>query len=316
MRTQFRILIVSALFTVLLSGNAFAQQAAALSSGRTFSVGFAQDTMANDWRISQVKTLQRELARYPFIRFSHTDAKGRTAQQILDVENYIASKVDVLVTSPSDAQALAPVIARAHRAGIPVVLLSRTIVGEDYTIFITGDNRDIGRQAAQFMVKSLGGKGKILVLQGLPTATTAIARTEGFEREIAKHSGMRIVAIKPANYLRGKAIQAVEQVIASGIKFDAIYAQSDSMASGARLALKNSRLDPRRILTVGIDYISEARAAIRAGEQAASFTYPTYAEEGARFIVKILRGEAVPKKVVVRSKIVTRDNVEEIKPIF
>lgn len=316
MNRLFGALVIWAMFTALFTSGAAAQQQKAWPGDQTFIVGFAQDTMANDWRISQVKTLERELARYPFIDFRYTDAKGQTAQQILDVENYVMEKVDVLVTSPSDARALTPAVARAHRLSIPVVLLSRATEGDAYTIFITGNNRNIGKNAARFIAKALGGRGKVLMLQGIPTSTTAIARTEGFVEEVARHKNIEIVATKAADYLRGKAIQAVEEVVAAGIKFDAIYAQSDSMASGARLALKNQGIDPRGIVTVGIDYISEAREAIRAGEQTASFTYPTYAEEGAQYILKILRGEPVPKNIVVESKIVTRENVDQVEPVF
>jgi ribose transport system substrate-binding protein len=134
--------------------------------------------------------------------------------------------------------------------------------------------------------------------------------------ELAQYPGIKISAIKRADSLRHLAIEAVEEVLAEGIEFDAIYAQSDSMASGARIALKKAGRDPARIPITGIDYISEAREAIRAGEQAASFTYPTFGREGAEYAIRILRGERVPREIVVDSVMVTRDNVEAIEPIF
>jgi ribose transport system substrate-binding protein len=127
---------------------------------------------------------------------------------------------------------------------------------------------------------------------------------------------MKIVADKTGNYLRADAIRAMEEVIAQGIEFDAIYAHSDSMASGARLALRKAGIDPRRIHIVGIDYIKEAHDAILSGEQDASFTYPTCGKEGAEAILKILKGEKVPKEVIIQSDLVTRQNVDRLKPIF
>jgi ribose transport system substrate-binding protein len=88
------------------------------------------------------------------------------------------------------------------------------------------------------------------------------------------------------------------------------------MASGARLALKKAGIDPSNIILVGIDYIAEAREAIRNNEQDASFTYPTGGKEGAEFVLKILRGEDVPKEYVIESIMVTHESVDSVDPIF
>lgn len=143
-----------------------------------------------------------------------------------------------------------------------------------------------------------------------------ILRTQGFIEQIKSYPGIEIAAIKTANYMRNDAIKAMEEVLMEGQKFEAIYAQSDSMATGARMALKMAGMDPKKILMVGIDYISEARQAIRTGEQSASFTYPTCGMEGAQAAFKILKGEKISKKIGVESIMVTQDNVEKIKPIF
>jgi ribose transport system substrate-binding protein len=272
--------------------------------------------MANDWRIAQVREVERELKKFDFIKFIYTDGKGQTAKNIMDMEDLISMKVDILIASPRDAKAMTPVITKAYKQGISIILLTRRIDSDEFTTFIHPDDRIIARKAAKYMARRLEGKGKILILKGVPKATTAIYRTESFLKEIKKHRRIEIAAIKTANYLRGDAIKAIEEVIAGGIEFDAIYAQSDSMASGACLALKKVGIDPKDILIVGIDYISEAREAIRKGEQDATFTYPTCGKEGAQAAVKILKGEKVPKEKVVESIMVTKDNVDEIEPIF
>jgi len=313
------------LVTVLLAPNLYAAngadagptaQSAAPAPERTYVVAFAQDTFANEWRKAQVAELREALEPYPFIRFLSSDGQGQTAKQILDIEDFITKGVDVLVTSPRDAKALTPVISRAYRQGIAVVLLTRQIEGDSYSIHIGADDRQIARQAARYMAEKLDGHGRVLILGGVPTASTAIARTEGFKQELANYPGMEIVAEKSANYLRYDAIQAVEEVLEAGIPFNAIYAQSDSMASGARMVLRATGRDPQDFHIVGIDYIAEAREAIRNGEQDASFTYPTGGREGAQYVLNILRGEPLPKKVILDSVRVTRDNVEIVDPIF
>ena len=297
-----------------LSGQAIADNRG--HDKKIYTVGFAQDTMANDWRIAQVNQLTAEFKKYPNIRFIVTDAGGKSARQIQDMEDLANQKVDVLITSPRDGAASTPAIARIYKKGIPVVLISRSITTNDFTSLVTPDNYQIASDAAEFIAKKMKGKGKVLILRGVPTATTAIARTKGFLDTIKKYPGIKVVAIKNGNYLRGDAIRAVEDALLTKISFDAIYSQSDSMASGARLALMKAGISPKKKLIVGIDYIQEARTAIRSGEQSASFLYPTSAKEAADIVLKILHGKKVPKKIIVNSQIITKDNVELIKPIF
>ena len=300
---------------VLLCSQVFSAAFADPTLKQSFLVGFAQDTLANDWRLAQVKALEKEFAKYPNIDFVYTDGKDRTSRQIRDIEDLVAQGVDVLITSPRDGLAMAPVISRAFLSGIPVVLLTRGISGENYTTMIGPDDSEIARQAARYIIQNLGTSGRILMLQGLPGASTTQLRTSAFMEAIAEYPGFD-VAIKVGNYLRSDAIRVVEEVLQEGIEFDAIYAQSDSMASGARIAMKKAGVDPRDKLIVGIDYISDARTAILEGEQAVSFTYSTSAREAVNVVLDILAGKEVPKRVYVDSCQVDISNVKYVTPIF
>lgn len=281
-----------------------------------FVIGFPQDNMANDWRRAQVMEVERTLSKYDNVEFIYTDAQGNTAKNIQDIEDLVDRGIDLLMISPRDGRAMSPVIAQVHARGIPVVLLTRRVTGEAYTTFVSASDMKIASQAADYMAGALNGQGRILVLQGVPTATTAIARTDGFMSAIANHPGIEVVAVKPANYLRSEAIKVVEQMLEAGVQFDAIYAQSDSMAAGARLALSAQGIDPSTMVIVGIDYIPEAREAIRNGQQNATFTYPTAGEQGAEAAMMILQGQDVPREIEVPSTQVTKDNVEEVDTVF
>lgn len=309
---------VAAWVVFAVAGLAGAAQAAEPEwvKGRRFTVGFAQDNLGNDWRAVQAKQLRQALEPYPFITFGLADARGDAARQIRDIEDFVARRVNVLVTSPQDGVRAAPAITRATKAGIPVVLLSRAAPGAEVTTFIAPDNRELGRDIARFFAERTKKPTRVLVLQGIPTSTAAIERTEGFREEVNRHKHLGIAAIVPANYLRADAVRAMEDILAKKIPFDALYAQSDSMAIGARVALRRAGIDPATIPTVGIDYVREAREAIRDGEQTASFVLPTGARECAEIVLRILKGESVPKTVRIPLQLVTRDNVERIEPIF
>lgn len=284
-------------------------------SAKEFLVGFAQDTMGNDWRVAQVKAVEAGLIGHENVRFIYTNAKGDNAVQVKHMRD-MAKKVDVLIASPRNAAMMTPVISEIYKSGVPVVLLSRTINSDDYTTFIHPDNRQVARKSAMYIAEKLQGKGKVFILQHTPTSTPAIQRTEGFYEVIKNYPGIEIVGMKVANSLRSEAIIQTDKAIKEGLTFDAIYAQSDSMAAGARMALRKNGIDPSSIVLTGIDYITEAQKAILAGGQSASFTYPTSGKEGAQIALKILQGEKVPKEIVIDSVMVTKENAADIPPIF
>ncbi len=279
-------------------------------------VGFAQDTLSNDWRVAQVRQFQDALRALPGVELLVTNARGDTAQQVRDIEDLARQKVRLLVTSPRDGRAMTPAIARVMDQGIPVLLLTRRVLGERYTAFVGHDDAGIGQRAGQFLARQLGGKGRVLVLQGVPTVTTTVQRDQGFQRGIADFPGITLAERKTANFLRPDAIKAMEEVLAAKTPFDAIFSHSDSMLSGARMALRKHGIDPRMVPQVGIDYIGEARAALLAGEQTASFTYPTLADYAAHLASDLLHGKPIPRETIATSTLVTRENAGSVRAIF
>lgn len=180
---------------------------------KIFTIGFPQDNMSNDWRRAQVMAVKAVFDQHPNVKFIYTDAQGDTAKNIQDIEDLVDQKIDLLIISPRDSRVMTPVIAQVHAQGIPVVLLTRHILSDAYTTFVSADDSKIAADAAKFIATTLNGTGNVLVLQGVPTASTAVKRTNGFLSEIKKHVGIKIVAVRPANYLRSEAIKAVEQEI-------------------------------------------------------------------------------------------------------
>lgn len=283
-----------------------------------FTVGFAQDTLQNDWRIQQVEQFRAAMETIDDLEVvvEVRDARGSAVRQARDMMDLAERGVDVLVTSPRDGELKGPVVAEIEAAGIPVVLLTRRVTGNPETAFVGMDDRQIGQQAAAFIIERLGGRGRVLMLEGVPGATTTQGRTEGFLDRLRQAEGVEVVYRAKANFLRGDALRATETALREGVEFDAIYAQSDSMATGARLALMEAGHDPANWLIVGIDFISEASEAIRASQQTASFTYPTAAAEGAELVERLLRGQSVPRETWLSSDLVTIDNLDDFEPIF
>ena len=302
-------IILACLLGCLLVTTVHAGDRKKFNPDRVYTVAFAQDTMSNDWRAAQVRDVETALSKYPFIKFIFTDAEGSSARQALDTERLINDGADVIITSPRNVNTMTPVISRAYKKGIPVILLTRRITNDDYTTFIGADDYEIGRQAADYLAKKLKGKGQIVMLKGVATATTSIQRTKGFTDQIKMYPDMAVIAEEFADYRRNKAIIAMEKILAKNVRFDALYAQSDGMATGARMAMKRAGIDLGSKVIVGIDNIDEAREAIKKGEQDATFTYPTAGKEGAQAAISIIKGEKVAKDQIISFRLVTKENL-------
>jgi len=304
------LLLVTALFLAVSSANA------QHSTKENFVVGFPEDNMSNDWRAAQARELAVEFERYGNVEFHLADAQGSPSQNIHDIEGMVSKGAELLFLGPRNAKLLTPVVERLRRKGIHIVLLTRRIESHDFDTFISPNDFNIAKSAAELLAAHLNNKGRILMLEGVPTTTTAIQRGNGFKAGLSAFPEVRLVATKTGNYSRADGLRAMEEALKEGIKFDAIYSHNDAMLVGARIAMKGAGIDPREFPSVGIDYISEARDAIRTGEQLASFTYPTCGKEGADAAMKILKGEFVPKFIDVPAALVTKENVEETPTIF
>ena len=66
--------------------------------------------------------------------------------------------VDLIIISPKEAAPLTDPVAKAMKAGIPVIVLDRAVLGDRFTCFIGADNKKIGRAAGEWLAEKLGGK--------------------------------------------------------------------------------------------------------------------------------------------------------------
>ncbi|KIM11514.1 MAG: LacI family transcriptional regulator [Sulfuricurvum sp. PC08-66] len=278
-------------------------------------IAFAQDTMANDFRKAQVFEVRDAVQSLPQVKFTYSDAEGKTALLIAQIEKFIVQKVDVLIVGTNDAKAVVPVVAKAYQNGIAVIILDRGIDGDQYTTFIHSDNIKIGAIGGEYIAKQLNGKGKVLLFEGIQTADVTHLRTQGFMEVMAKYPAIKVIK-RTGNYLRKDAIIETEKLLEEGIRVDAIFSESDSMLSGVRTVYYRYGIAPSSVIMVGCDYTSEAQSAILKGEQTGSVLFPLGGNESVEIAQKIFAGLRVPKDLVIPVKLVTRENATIVKPIF
>ena len=276
-----------------------------------YVIGVSLANLTEPWRINMRDEIMAEASRHGNLRVVFTDAADSSNRQIQDVNTLLASGIDILIISPNDTEALTPVIARAYR-GIPVILLDRSVVGFDYTLFIGPDNRLIGKQAGQYVSELLGAKGgKIVEIMGRSGSPPVLDRSVGFREVNAHQRNVTIVDTIVADWLRDKAEDEMTVWLKKHGPVDVIFAQNDAMADGAhRAAVK---LGIKGIQVVGIDGLPGPNGGIemvRSGALSATFTCPTGGKEAVIYAMDILHHEeGIPKKMILRTSLVTEKTI-------
>ncbi len=279
-----------------------------------WTIGFSQDTMDHPWRAYMVTSAEAQAKQYPDLvkEFIYTDAGGSNEKQIADVEDLISRGVDLIMMSPREAQALVPAVAAIKEAGIPLVVLDREVVGDDYNVFIGGNNLQIGEELGKYVLGKVGDTFSYLEIEGIPGATPTIQRHEGFASQLEGQAGVKLLDAQPANYDLAPAIPIVEDWLTKYKgQFQVIYAHNDPMILGAINVLKEAGYQPGEVFLIGVDGQREAFDAIKDGWLQATAIYATGGALGLDMAVRILKGEAVPKRIITETPVITPDNVDD-----
>ena len=285
-----------------------------------FVIGFSQANYAEPYRQHVNNDLIARVKAIPQFELKIADGAGNDNTQTSQVDNFITQQVDLLMISPFEAAPLTPAIARAVKAGIPVIELDRRSVGtpgKEYTAFVGGDNYKIAYEAGTYTAKTLlPDGGEVAVLEGLPSSTPAIERLNGFKDGVKQNPKIKVVAEQAADWLPDKATTAFAAMLQAHPDIKVVYASNDLMAAGSYIAAKGAGKE-KQVKIIGTDGLpgpAGGIAAVASGQWAATFTYPTGAAEALDLARKILLdcATSVPDTVTVPTQAITTDNAKTL----
>jgi ribose transport system substrate-binding protein len=274
---------------------------------RAYTLGMSQCNLGEPWRVQMNEDIKNAAAKHANLKVVFKDAQNDTLKQRSHVEEFVSSKVDLLIISPKEAQPLTEPVAKAMAAGVPVIVLDRALLGDQFTCFIGANNKQIGKAAGAWINQTLGGKGNVVELMGLQTSTPGQDRHSGFLEGIAG-SEIKVIVSADMKWLEPDARKEMESALSRFDKIDLVYGHNDPGAHGAYLAAKAA--GRAGIKFVGIDALpQEGVAYVSQGILSASFHYPTGGAEAIATAIKILKGEPVPKEITLGSRRFDQENV-------
>ncbi|ABO51032.1 ribose-binding protein [Desulforamulus reducens MI-1] len=233
------------------------------------------------------------------------DAQDDASKQVSQVENLIQQKVDIILLNPTDSDGLVTAVKDANEAKIPVITLDRNVNGGTVTSHIASDNVAGGRMAAEYIIKQLDRKGKVVELEGIAGTSAARDRGQGFHEVMDKEKNIKVVAKQPADFDRSKGLRVMENILQSQPEINAVFAHNDEMALGALQAVAAAKKD---IMVVGFDGNDDAVNAVNDGKMAATVAQQPklIGQLGVETAQRVVKGEKVDTNIPAKLKLITK----------
>jgi len=275
-------------------------------------IGVSVPSADHGWTAGVIWWAKKAMAKHPEVDWVFKDAHN-PSEQISDIETMMAQHVQGLVVLAYESAALTPTAKKVHQAGIYLVNVDRGFTEPVADLYLQGDNKQFGKISGELVVKQLGGKGKLLVLQGIP-CTVDSDRVNAANEVFKANPGIQVLASQEADWNRQKAFEVTQTLLTKYPQVDAIWAQDDDMALGAEKAVQEAaRKDVKWIL--GGAGMKDIVKRVMDGDPMypGDVTYPpSMISDGIDDAAKgIGKSTGSQTKVVIPVELVTRENAKQ-----
>jgi len=236
-------------------------------------LGFSQLGSESSFRIGNTRDIEDKAKQYG-ISLMMDDANQKQDNQINAIRRFIAYRVDVIAFSPIVEEGWDNVLTEAKQAGIPVVLVDRTIQTADHDLYVSQIGADFYREgvmAAEYLLKKAEDLGKetlkIVEITGTENSTPMKQRHEGFMDTIAGDGRMEILESVNGDFLRSRGAECMRYLLEKyGDRIDVLFSHNDEMTMGALPEIQRAGFLPGRdVIIISIDGGQEAIDILREG---------------------------------------------------
>ena len=308
-RVLFRTVI--ALAALVASGTALAQN--------KVTMGVSIPAATHGWTGGVVYWANRTKAelekQYPGMTVIVKTASSATEQanQVQDLQT--ANKIDTLVILPFESAPLTKPVAQVKSKGVFVTVVDRGLTDTSaQDAYVAGDNPGFGKVAVEYVGKSLGGKGSVVILRGIPTVIDN-QRVDAFNAELkASYPDVKVLDAKHGNWNRDDAFKVMQDYLTRFKHIDAVWASDDDMAVGVQKAIEQAKRSDVKLVLGGAgskEYIKK----VMDGDKivTADVTYsPSMIADAMKLTAEArAKGMAMPAATIIPSVLITKDNASK-----
>jgi len=228
---------MAALLALVLIGTGCAGGSKGVPEEKGYIIGFSNFSVGNSWRVQMVAEFNaraEKLVSDGVIReYTITDSDGDIDRQIEDMKGLIEKGCDAIIITAASSDELSPICEEAMSEGIAVVSFDNYVTTDNITAKVGIDEVEFGRRGAQWLVEKLGGKGSIVVLNGIAGAGVDEMRNEGAMNVFDNNPGIEVLAEVHAGWDYDRAKEAVEGFLAEFRQIDGVWSQGGAMTQAA-----------------------------------------------------------------------------------
>ena len=279
-----------------------------------FKVGFSNVWVGNSWGVQCVNELESYLKNSELVsEYYITDANNDTNKQISDIQDLLSKDIDLLLLQPISPDAVVPVIEEAYAKGVIVVTCASPVGTDKYHASVLAKDEDFGKVGMEWLAEAMGGKGNIVILNGMSGLTVAVNRRAGVQEVLDKYPDIKVLGEEYADWDYAKGKVATENLLAANPQIDGVWSCGGDMTRGAIEAFQAAGR-PLCPMT-GEDnngFLKLWKANSPDGFKSIATSMPTWLfAEGAKIGLDILQGKAPAEKdIVVDIPVITTETLD------
>ena len=276
------------------------------SDGDVITVGFAQVGHESDWRTASTESAKKVFSPENGYELLFSDADNDSAVQLEAIRGFIQQGVDYIIVDPIVSTGWDSILTECEDAGIPVIVIDRTIDDSDkYVSWVGSDFKTEGLACGEWLKAYAAAKGiseiNALVIEGSTGASATIGRTEGF-KEVADREGWTILDSQNGDFTEAGGQEVMESYCQSySGQFNVVICQNDNEAYGAMTAMDAAGVSygvDGDVIIVSFDSNKPAVEHVLNGDMNATFECNPMAAPTVDEVIKQLEAGETPEKEI------------------
>jgi ribose transport system substrate-binding protein len=276
----------------------------------TIGVSLAQDD--NPFYIAMLRGIRARAGELGW-DVATVSANEDKVKQINGVQDLVARGVKGVLISPIDAVGVNGAYDAAKAANVPIVSVARGSTSPNQTLHVAMDEKQIGRDIAEWTAKAIGGEGKVALLLGPSGAPTFRNLGDGYAEVMAKHPKITVVSKQDGPLTRERGVKQAEDALVANLDLKAIYCANDDVALGAMQAVLAAG---KSTLVTGMNGVPPALRAVKDGKLAMTIELNPvlWGRLGVDVLAQYLKGDKVDPRVFIKHVIIDKSNIDEKLP--
>jgi len=279
-----------------------------------FKIGISNSFIGNAWRTQMIQ-MAKAYAATPDVKALISEltvvSSGQDVEaQIAQMDNMIAQGVDAIIINAATPEAFNAVVKRAADAGVIVVSFDNIVTAPE-AILVNEDQVEFGRVMAEDLVKRMGGKGNVVMVNGVPGTSVDSDRNKGAKEAFSKAPDIKVLAELDGEWDSGKAQTVMADFLATKPKVDGVWVQGGT--PGVLQAFKDAKHPFVPMAGEGENGFRKALATLKdQGLVGISVGQtPGMVAVSMRVALELLQGRTLPRVIAMPLPIASTETIKE-----